>query len=101
MSNRDLQILTLWKTLSEREKQEVLKKIQARAERERGQKEVLSSASERQRLQERRHLQELQERRHKQDRQLRPVWRFALDTVNALGTALLFYVLIVSTLLLA
>ena len=89
MSNRDLQILTLWKTLSEREKQEVLKKIQARAERERGQKEVLSSASERQRLQER------------QTRQLRPVWRFALDTVNALGTALLFYVLIVSTLLLA
>lgn len=83
MSNRDLQILTLWKTLSEREKSEVLSQIQKRAKEERGQKQDFGSASER------------------PTRQLRPVWRFALDTVNALSAVAVGYVFIVAVLLLA
>lgn len=83
MSNKDKQILTLWAQLSEREKKEVLSQIQARVKRERGQKQVFGSAAER------------------QTRQLRPVWRFALDVVNALGSVALFYLLTVAMLLLA
>lgn len=72
MSNRDIEILTLWKTLSEREKQKVLKKLKARAEQE-----------------------------SKPKRQLRPIWRFAFDTLNVLGTLAILYVLIVATLIIA
>lgn len=86
MSDRDLEILTLWETLSEREKQEVLKKIHTRAKQERGQNKALDSASERQCL---------------PKRQLRPIWQFALDTIKVLGVVAILYILTSATLLLA
>ena len=86
MSNKDTQILTLWAKLTESEQSEVLRQIHVKQNNERVKSDLkrsLSSASER------------------QTRQLRPIWRFALDTVNALGVVALFYVFIVATLLLA
>ncbi len=85
MSNKDTQILTLWSKLTESEKKEVLRRIQAKQNHERGEsglKRCSGSLSER------------------QTRQLRPIWQFALDTVNALGVVALFYIFVVATLLL-
>lgn len=85
MSNKDTQILTLWAKLTEREKQEVLRQIQVKQNHERAKRDLKrcsDSSSER------------------QTRQLRPIWQFALDTVNALGVVALFYMFVVATLLL-
>ena len=84
MSNKDLEILTLWETLSEREKKEVVRRLKQKQESGKSDlKRCSSSASERQR------------------RQLRPIWQLAFDTVKGFGIIALVYVFVVATLLIA